>query len=126
MFSEQTLDHFRNPRNAGTLAPPAISVEVSNPACGDILRLTARFDRNLAVEVRFLARGCPASVAAASALTELASGKPREHLVRIDAAAVEFALGGLPPASRHAAALAADALGALLEVWAKGIEPPSR
>lgn len=126
MFSEQTLDHFRNPRNAGTLDPPAVSVEVSNPACGDMLRLTARFDRNLAVEVRFLARGCPASVAAASALTELASGKRREDLVRIDAAAVESALGGLPPASRHAAALAADAMGALLEVWAKGIEPPSR
>ena len=126
MFSEQTLDHFRNPRNAGTLDPPAVSVEVSNPACGDTLRLAARFDRNMAVEVRFLARGCPASVAAASALTELASGKPREELVRIDAAAVESALGGLPPASRHAAALAADALSALVEIWTKETAPPSR
>jgi len=114
MFSERVLDHFQNPRNAGSLAPPAVSVEVSNPACGDILRLAARFERDVAVEVRFLARGCAASVAAGSALTELARGKSRRELAVLDADAVESALGGLPPASRHAAALAIDALRALL------------
>jgi nitrogen fixation NifU-like protein len=126
MFSERTLDHFRNPRNAGTLDPPAVSVEVSNPACGDRLRLAARFDGNLALEVRFLVRGCPAAVAAASALTELARGKRRDELVLIDAAAVESALGGLPPASHHAAVLAADGLRELLGFSAKESPPSSR
>ena len=38
--SPELSDHFRNPRNVGVLPPPAITVEVSNPVCGDILRLS--------------------------------------------------------------------------------------
>lgn len=118
MFSERLLDHFKNPRNAGTLDPPAVSVEVTNPACGDILRLAAVFEGDAAVKVRFLARGCTASVAAGSALTELVLGKPRRELASIDAALVEAALGGLPEASRHVAALAVDAVRALAKAAA--------
>jgi len=44
MYPERLLDHFRNPRNVGELPPPAITVEVSNPACGDILRLSVRWE----------------------------------------------------------------------------------
>ena len=40
MYSDIFLDHFKNPRNVGELPPPAVTVEVSNPACGDILRLS--------------------------------------------------------------------------------------
>ncbi len=125
MFSERLLDHFKIPRNVGTLDPPAVSVEVTNPVCGDVLRLAARFEGDVAVEVRFLARGCTASVAAGSALTELARGKKRQELAAIDADAVESTLGGLPPASRHAAALAIDALRALLGAGA-GMPEPSK
>ena len=114
MFSEQLLDHFRNPRNAGSLDAPAITVEASNPVCGDTLRLSARFEAGVAVEVRFLARGCTAAVAAGSALTELVRGRPCSDLARLGAGEVEAALGGLPPASRHAAVLAFDALRILL------------
>ena len=45
MHSERLLDHFQNPRNAGELAPPAVKVDVTNPACGDMLRLSARFEK---------------------------------------------------------------------------------
>lgn len=114
MFSEALLDHFRNPRNAGSLPPPAVTVEVSNPACGDTMRLAALLEGETVVEVRFLVRGCTAAVAAGSALTELVRGKPRHELELIDAARVESSLGGLPPASRHAAVLAVDALRALI------------
>ncbi|MBI4876238.1 MAG: iron-sulfur cluster assembly scaffold protein [Acidobacteria bacterium] len=114
MFSPRLLDHFRNPRFPGSLDPPAVTVEVSNPACGDLLRLSARFEGGVAAEVRFLVRGCTASVAAASALTVLARGRRREELARIDQAAIESELDGLPPASSHAAVLAIDALRELL------------
>jgi len=65
MHSERLLDHFRNPRNAGELEPPAVKVDVSNPACGDMLRLSARFEDDRVVEARFQTRGCTASIAAA-------------------------------------------------------------
>lgn len=127
MFSPAVLEHFRNPRNAGRLTPPAVAIEVANPACGDILRLSARFDRDVAVEIRFLAQGCTAAMAAGSVLTELAAGKHHRELTLLDAPAIESALGGLPPASRHAAVLAADALRALIsELFSKGSGEVSR
>ena len=57
MYPERLLEHFQNPRNVGELPPPAITVEVSNPACGDILRLSARFEGATAAEVRYKVRG---------------------------------------------------------------------
>ena len=39
-YSASMLDHFENPRNAGELAPPAVTVQVSNPACGDVMQLS--------------------------------------------------------------------------------------
>ncbi len=114
MFSERLLDHFQNPRNVGEIRPPALTVEVSNPVCGDILRLSARIEAHRLIEVKFKTRGCTASIAAGSALTELMVDRNREELGSIDAAAVEQAVGGLPSESRHAAALCVDAVKALL------------
>jgi nitrogen fixation NifU-like protein len=114
MHSERLLDHFRNPRNAGELEPPALKADVSNPACGDMLRLTARFEGDRVVEARFQVRGCTASIAAASALTEWMTGKSRVELKALTAALIEEAVGGLEPASKHAAVLCVDGVKRLL------------
>ena len=108
MHSELLLGHFRNPRNVGQLPPPAITVDVSNPACGDLLRLSARFEDGRIVEARFQVRGCTASIAAGSALSEWMLGKTREQVGALAAEIIEQALGGLEPASKHAAALCVD------------------
>src|SRR4249920_3253285 len=121
MYPPQLIEHFQNPRNVGELGPPAITVEVSNPACGDILRLSVRFEDGRATEVRFKVRGCTASIAAGSALTEWMAGKTRGELAAFDAALIDEAVGGLPAASKHAAVLCGDGVKALLE---KRIEPP--
>lgn len=115
MHSEQLLDHFQNPRNPGELPPPAITVEVSNPACGDILRFSARFENGRVAEARFKTRGCVASIAAGSALTEIATGRTAAELRQVDTARIEQALGGLIPESRHAAVLCIDGVRALLK-----------
>jgi NifU-like protein involved in Fe-S cluster formation len=118
MYSAQLLDHFQNPRNAGALEPPAVSVEVENPACGDLMRLWVRFEAGRAEAVRYQTRGCTASVAAGSALTELMEGRTVAEIERIDKQAIDDALGGLPATSRHAAALCLDAVAALLRTVA--------
>jgi nitrogen fixation NifU-like protein len=115
MYSQRLLDHFQNPRNVGELAPPAVTVEVSNPACGDILRLSVRFDGDVAAEVRYKTRGCTASIAAGSALTEWMTGKTRAELGRITPGIVEELVGGLQPESKHAAVLAVDGVRAFLK-----------
>jgi len=114
MYPAALLEHFQNPRNVGELAAPAITVEVSNPACGDILRLSVRFESGIAQEVRYKVRGCTASIAAGSALTEWIVGKTRAELAGFQPAAVDDAVGGLPAESKHAAALCADGIKALL------------
>lgn len=114
MNSEVFLDHFQNPRNVGELEAPATSVEVSNPACGDILRLSARFDDGRVAAVRYKVRGCTASIAAGSALTEWMMGKTEAELRTITAATVDREVGGLIPESKHAAVLCVDGVKRLL------------
>ena len=115
MYSQRLLDHFQNPRNVGELDPPAVTVEVSNPACGDILRLSVRFEGEVAVEARYKTRGCTASIAGGSALTEWMVGKTRAELARIKPAAIEDAVGGLAAESKHAAVLCVDGVRAVLK-----------
>ena len=114
MFSERLIDHFKNPRNIGELPPPAVSVNVSNPACGDLMRLSARFENGTVVEVRYQVKGCTASIAAGSALSEWMVGKTALELAAASPAVIEEALDGLAPESRHAAVLSIDAVRALL------------
>src|SRR5260370_25116144 len=69
MYPERLIEHFRNPRNVGELPPPAVTVEVSNPACGDIMRLAARWKTGVAVGGGYKGPGCTASIAAGAPLT---------------------------------------------------------
>jgi nitrogen fixation NifU-like protein len=113
MFSKEVLDHFKNPRNAGDLADASASVEVSNPVCGDVLRVAVRFEDGRVAEARFLCRGCTTSIACASRLTELLTGKRVNELNEITVEAVAASFGELPPETIHGAHLAADAAQAL-------------
>ena len=119
MFSDALLHHFRDPRNIGELPLPAITIEVSNPACGDILKLAVLFDGDCVVAARYRVRGCTASIAAGSALTEMIAGNRRDALLSISAADLEQRLGGLPAESKHAAVLCIDGLRAVLNAGAR-------
>jgi nitrogen fixation NifU-like protein len=113
MFNETLLDHFKNPRNAGDLPDASATVEVSNPVCGDVLRLSARVEEGRIAEARFKTQGCVAAIAASSVLTELLRGKGVREVNSITPEEISGALGGLPPATFHAAQLCGDALKAL-------------
>lgn len=115
MFSEAVLDHFRNPRNAGELAGATAMVEVSNPVCGDILKLAVRVVAGRIEEARFLCRGCTTSIACSSLLTETLRDRAIGEARKITAESLSMGLGGLPPATFHGAQLAADAVTALLQ-----------
>ncbi|MGD0914265.1 MAG: iron-sulfur cluster assembly scaffold protein [Terracidiphilus sp.] len=119
MYSKEVLDHFEHPRNAGVVAEPNGQVLIENPACGDTLKLTIRAINGRIEEIRFQAKGCVASVACASAMTELVRGKSVEEARRLSREEIVQAVGGLPQASVHASHLAMDALGAVLSNVAK-------
>jgi nitrogen fixation NifU-like protein len=115
LHTPEFLEHFRNPRNVGDLPAPAISVEAANPVCGDTLRLSVLWDQNGRVAAAaFRSRGCPAAIAAGSALTEWLRGRSRHDLATLEPGEIDRSLGGLPAASAHAAVLCCDAVRLLL------------
>ena len=114
MYSPAVLDHFKNPRNAGELPGATATVEVSNPACGDIMQLAVRVAEGRIAEARFKTRGCVTAIACGSLLTELMRGKTLDEARGITYQQISEALGGLPPATVHGSQLACDALAAVL------------
>jgi NifU-like protein involved in Fe-S cluster formation len=115
MYSPQLLDHFEHPRNPGEVANPDATVQLENPACGDILKLSLRITNSHIAEIRFLAKGCVPAMACGSVLTELVKGKSVEAARRLRREELVQAIGGLPEASTHASHLAMDALAAALK-----------
>jgi nitrogen fixation NifU-like protein len=115
MYSENILDHFHRPRNVGEIENATAVVEVTNPVCGDVMKLWVVVRDAVVVEVKFKTAGCVPSVACGSWLTEVMRGKPLAELAGITPEQIESGLGGLPAASHHAAVLAVDALKGFLE-----------
>ncbi len=112
MYSAQLLDHFQNPRNVGDVAGADASVEIENPVCGDVIRLSLKIHDGRISKICFKAKGCVPSMACGSALTELALGKTVVEARDLKRETLVNAVGGLPIASTHAAQLALDALSA--------------
>lgn len=115
MYSPRLLDHFQNPRHAGELPGCHASVQVENPACGDVLRLSVNVREGRIVEIRFKAKGCVPAMACGSAIAELALGKTVAEAKALKKEDLIQSVGPLPEASTHAAHLALDAAATLLK-----------
>jgi nitrogen fixation protein NifU and related proteins len=115
MYSQQLLDHFQNPRHAGELPRCDASAQVENPACGDVLRLSANIRDGKIEEIRFKAKGCVPAMACGSAVAELLAGRTLAEAKELDQKDLVHAVGGLPEASTHAVHLALDAVATLLK-----------
>lgn len=114
MFSPAVLDHFKNPRNSGDLLDVSAVGEVTNPVCGDVLRLAVKIKDGRVEAARFKTQGCVTAIACSSYVAEWMEGKSLEELRRITYVEIADGLGGLPPATMHGAQLAHDALTAIL------------
>ena len=111
LYSDILLDHFRHPRNYGSLTAPDISNEQFNPLCGDRIRLELKLDQSIVSEARFKGDGCAISTAAASLLTELILGKDIAELAGISDARLISALeSDIQPARLQCALLPLQAL----------------
>lgn len=79
-YGKILVDHFRHPRNRGTMKYPTVSEEGANRLCGDRVRIELRLDGTQVAEAMFSANACALCVAAASVLTELATGAPLDEV----------------------------------------------
>ena len=109
-YSDSFLDHIAHPRNAGELSDATATAEETNPVCGDRLRLSLRVIDGRIEAARFLAYGCPPTLACGSALAEMLEGMSIEEAMKLTRNDIIDAVGGLSAQKRHAAALAVETL----------------
>ena len=83
LYRDFILDHYRNPRNAGTMANPDATFEDNNRLCGDKIRMDLRVEDGKVTDVKFAGRGCAISMASASLLTEQIKGMPLTEIAKI-------------------------------------------
>ena len=114
-YSETFKDHIARPRNAGELADANASAEETNPVCGDRLRLSLRIRDGRIEAARFLAYGCPPTLACGSALAEMIEGLTVADAMKLTRKEIADALGGLPTQKQHAAALVIETLHMAIE-----------
>lgn len=124
-YSETLIEHFRNPRNAGMMRDPDGVGEETFDGCGDLARFYLRVVDGRVADVRFQTYGCGPTIAASSAGTELATGRPVSDLLRLSEQEVTAAVDGLPDERRHAAQVVAGAIRAAVLDYLSRRKAPS-
>lgn len=114
-YSNEVMEHFKNPRNMGELENPDGIGEAKSPVCGDVTKITIKVKDSKIIDIKFQTFGCITAIATASMLTELAKGKTIEEAEKLTNKDIADKLGGLPPAKMHCSNLAADALKKAIE-----------
>ncbi len=105
-YRDYILDHYRNPRNFGTLDACDASAEDLNPLCGDRITMQLKVDDGVVSDVRFSGKGCAISQASASMLTETVKGMKLEDVARLSKEAVLENVGiGISPTRMKCAML---------------------
>ena len=115
LYSEKVMDHFRNPRNVGSIENADGIGEVGNGKCGDIMKIYLKIDDNIVSDVKFETFGCASAIASSSMATELIKGKNLNEVMRLTNKAVTEALDGLPAHKLHCSVLAEEAIRAAVE-----------
>jgi Fe-S cluster assembly scaffold IscU len=117
-YSDKVLDHFKNPKNVGTLDKSKNTVGtglVGAPECGDVMRLQIEVDpsSNTIVDAKFKTFGCGSAIASSSLATEWLKGKSIDQALTIDNMDIVEELA-LPPVKIHCSVLAEDAIKAAI------------
>lgn len=82
MYRDAILDHYKHPRNFGTLKNPDARAEAYNATCGDRIVMQVKFKNDRVSEAKFYGEGCAISQASASMLTERAQGKTIKEIMK--------------------------------------------
>jgi len=119
MYSEKVMEHFRKPRNMGSIKDADGVGQVGNPVCGDLMKIYIKVKDNKLEDIKFETFGCAAAIATSSMITELAKGKTLDEALKISRDDVATELHGLPPIKMHCSNLAADVLHAAIKDYKK-------
>jgi nitrogen fixation NifU-like protein len=115
-YTEKVIEHFKNPRNVGSMKEPDGKSTEGSPACGDMVSVYIKVDDKTKkiTDIKFESYGCASNIATGSIITELAKGKTLEEAKKISWKQASEELGGLPPVKAHCSVLAVEGLRAAI------------
>ena len=119
MYSDIVMDHFKNPRNIGTIEDANIVVKVGDPDCGDALLVFFKIADDRVEDIKYKIYGCGAAIATSSIASEMAKGKTLDEVMEITEESIATALNGLPDEKMHCSNLAAAAFHAAVNEYRK-------
>ena len=117
MYDEKVIDHYKNPKNVGSLAKDDTSVGtgiVGAPECGDVMKLQVKVENDKIVDAKFKTFGCGSAIASSSLATEWIKGKTVGAALAITNSDISEELS-LPPVKIHCSVLAEDAIKAAIK-----------
>ncbi|HEX4169757.1 MAG TPA: Fe-S cluster assembly scaffold IscU [Bryobacteraceae bacterium] len=117
-YSDKVLDHYKNPRNVGSLdksSPDVGTGMVGAPECGDVMKLQVKVNPETGVieDAKFKTFGCGSAIASSSLATEWLRGKTVDQALEIKNTDIVSELA-LPPVKIHCSVLAEDAIKAAI------------
>lgn len=110
MYSKKTIEHFRNPNNAGEFEDADGVGEEGNMKCGDVMRIFIKVKDNIITDIKFQTYGCIAAIASTDMLCEMVKGKTIEFAESISAKDISKELGELPSIKLHCSMMCHEAL----------------
>ncbi|SFI92711.1 nitrogen fixation protein NifU [Paenibacillus sp. UNC496MF] len=83
LYRRVIMDHYKNPRNRGSLDDDSLTINLNNPTCGDRITLQLQVEDDIVKQAKFTGEGCSISMSSASMMTEAVKGKTTEQALAL-------------------------------------------
>jgi len=93
LYRQVIMDHYKNPRNKGSVDGDALTVDMNNPTCGDRIQLQLQVEDGVVQDAKFTGEGCSISMSSASMMTQAVKGKKLDDALNMSKAFSDMMLG---------------------------------